>query len=556
MGWLAAFTLLAVAQVISGYREASRLYEMLMNETEYNRLIRPVNYSSMTLNVYLGLKLAQLIDVDEKNQIITTNVWVEQEWKDANLVWDPKDYGGVSRLYIPSDKLWLPDIVLYNNADGKYELVIMTKATVFSDGTVRWVPPAVYKSSCQINVEFFPFDEQNCTMKFGSWTYDGHKVDLQHIAQKSPLVRNMSGKVTIDYAVDLSEYYPSGEWDILELSAIRDDIYYPCCVEPFPDVTFNITLRRKTLFYAVNLIIPCVSISFLTVTVFYLPSESGEKISLSISILLALTVFFLLLAEIIPPTSLVVPLIGKYLLFTMILVTLSIVVTVVVLNVHFRGPDTHVMAPWVRKLFLDILPRLLCMRRPNENDDGEFETPVWNWSFEDSNSLPPLSQCSSRRNILTRQGTSSFDEPPPPDYISTRASPTMIQKQQQLQQAQTLTSAAETFQQRLARHRRPDFKHKIRDAIDGVRFIAANLKKDDENQSIREDWKFVATVLDRLFLWIFTVACIIGTFGIILQARALYDTREAMTSPTVPKKINLLFEDKNTGKNTSFTVNI
>ena len=90
----------------------------------------------------------------------------------------------------------------------------------------------------------------------------------------------------------------------------------------------------------VNLIIPCMGISFLTVLVFYLPSDSGEKVvitffnvsvlrshcssvqvSLSISILLSLTVFFLLLAEIIPPTSLVVPLLGKFVLFTMILDT-------------------------------------------------------------------------------------------------------------------------------------------------------------------------------------------------------------------------------------------
>ncbi len=53
----------------------------------------------------------------------------------------------------------------------------------------------------------------------------------------------------------------------------------------------------------------------LTVLVFYLPSDSGEKVSLSISILLSLTVFFLLLAEIIPPTSLSVPLLGKVSLF-------------------------------------------------------------------------------------------------------------------------------------------------------------------------------------------------------------------------------------------------
>lgn len=123
-------------------------------------------------------------------------------------------------------------------------------------------------------------------------------------------------------------------------------------------------MRRKTLFYTVNLIIPCMGISFLTVLVFYLPSDSGEKVTLSISILLSLTVFFLLLAEIIPPTSLVVPLLGKYLLFTMILVTLSICVTVVVLNVHFRTSSTHKMAPWVKRVFLQVLPRLLLMRRP------------------------------------------------------------------------------------------------------------------------------------------------------------------------------------------------
>ena len=79
--------------------------------------------------------------------------------------------------------------------------------------------------------------------------------------------------------------------------------------EPYPDIIFTIKLRRKTLFYMVSLIIPCVGIS--SVLVFYLPSDSGEKVSLSISILLSLTVFFLLLAEIIPPTSLSVPLLGK-----------------------------------------------------------------------------------------------------------------------------------------------------------------------------------------------------------------------------------------------------
>ena len=111
--------------------------------------------------------------------------------------------------------------------------------------------------------------------------------------------------------------------------------------EPYPDIIFTLKLRRKTLFYTVNLIIPCVGISFLSVLVFYLSSDSGEKVSLSISILLSLTVFFLLLAEIIPPTSLAVPLLGKYLLFTTLLVTFSIFITVGILNIHFRYPQRN-----------------------------------------------------------------------------------------------------------------------------------------------------------------------------------------------------------------------
>ena len=107
------------------------------------------------------------------------------------------------------------------------------------------------------------------------------------------------------------------------------------------DIFFNITLRRKTLFYTVNLIIPCVGISCLSVLVFYLPADSGEKIALCISILLSQTMFFLLISEIIPSTSLAVPLLGKYLLFTMFLVGLSVLITIVILNMHYRKPSTH-----------------------------------------------------------------------------------------------------------------------------------------------------------------------------------------------------------------------
>ncbi|CAF1247898.1 unnamed protein product, partial [Adineta steineri] len=58
--------------------EAKRLYEELIKVRAYNKLIRPVKNNSEKLTVYLGLRLTQLLDVDEKNQIMTSNVWLKQ----------------------------------------------------------------------------------------------------------------------------------------------------------------------------------------------------------------------------------------------------------------------------------------------------------------------------------------------------------------------------------------------------------------------------------------------------------------------------------------------
>jgi len=93
-------------------------------------------------------------------------------------------------------------------------VTLATKATLYHNGLVEWKPPAIYKSSCEIDVEYFPFDEQTCILKFGSWTYDGFKVDLRHIDE-------VEGSNRVEMGVDLSEFYMSVEWDILEVPAVR-----------------------------------------------------------------------------------------------------------------------------------------------------------------------------------------------------------------------------------------------------------------------------------------------------------------------------------------------
>ncbi|XP_041451471.1 acetylcholine receptor subunit alpha-like isoform X10 [Drosophila obscura] len=182
------FSALMVHGAVAGNPDAKRLYDDLLSN--YNKLVRPVVNTTDVLKVCIKLKLSQLIDVNLKNQIMTTNLWVEQSWYDYKLRWEPKEYGGVHMLHVPSDHIWRPDIVLYNNADGNFEVTLATKATIYSEGLVEWKPPAIYKSSCEIDVEYFPFDEQTCVLKFGSWTYDGFKKQNFDLRSKYTLFRN------------------------------------------------------------------------------------------------------------------------------------------------------------------------------------------------------------------------------------------------------------------------------------------------------------------------------------------------------------------------------
>lgn len=99
-------------------------------------------------------------------------------------------------------------------------------------------------------------------MKFGSWTFNGDQVAL---------------KLHNDNAwVDLSDYWKSGTWDVVEVPAFLNVYNGTKHGKPTEtDISFYITIRRKTLFYTVNLILPTLLISFLCILVFYLPAEAG-----------------------------------------------------------------------------------------------------------------------------------------------------------------------------------------------------------------------------------------------------------------------------------------
>lgn len=65
---------------------------------------------------------------------------------------------------------------LRNSADEGFDGTYHTNVVVKHNGSCLYVPPGIFKSTCKIDITWFPFDDQHCDMKFGSWTYDGNQV--------------------------------------------------------------------------------------------------------------------------------------------------------------------------------------------------------------------------------------------------------------------------------------------------------------------------------------------------------------------------------------------
>jgi len=173
---------------------------------------------------------------------------------------------------------------------------MVTNTIVGSDGLVLWLYPALVKTYCTLNVKYFPFDSQHCDIVFISWTHSGYELNVFY--------NESSFATSIYYTAE------NQEWLVDNITAERHTKFYACCKEPYPDVTFTIHMRRGSLFYVVNLIGPCYLIFVISFLGFFLPVESGEKVNLETTILLALVVFLLMVGETMPPTPDCIPILG------------------------------------------------------------------------------------------------------------------------------------------------------------------------------------------------------------------------------------------------------
>lgn len=138
----------------------------------------------------------------------------------------------------PAQKLYNSASLPTNNTYGHTHFVVS------SDGSVLWVPPAKLVAYCKVRLRRWPSDTQECALKMGSWTSHGQQIDLQlYLDMKKAEKHNV--------------YTDNKEWSILDMPARKKNLFYSCCNESYPEVTFTFHLQRMSPAYSALIIVPC-----------------------------------------------------------------------------------------------------------------------------------------------------------------------------------------------------------------------------------------------------------------------------------------------------------
>ncbi|XP_069803076.1 5-hydroxytryptamine receptor 3A-like isoform X2 [Dendropsophus ebraccatus] len=274
-----------------------------------------------------------------------------QYWRDEFLQWNPMDFDNMTIISVPIHTIWIPDIQIAEFIDpggppGNSFVYINNM------GLIKYQKAHRGSSMCKFHIYFFPFDVHNCTLSFHSMLHTVDDINLT--AWKT--VENMRR--------DIQTFYHPGEWELT-------DIYptYKLVVNQERKLIlleFHLILKRHPMYYVVNLIIPSIFLMVLDIIGFFLPNDTGERISFKITLLLGYSVFLVIVLDILPASSHMTPIINTYFIVCMALLGISLAETIFIFRI-VKNKNTHCKMPtWIRKLVLEKLSVLVCMKKKDQ----------------------------------------------------------------------------------------------------------------------------------------------------------------------------------------------
>ncbi len=148
----------------------TKLYNQLLSS--YNKKVRPVIDAEDAVLVNVSLTLANVIDIDEKHQSLTTLLWIRSEWFDPFLSWNEAEFPGIRYFILQADEIWTPDLMANNLLGNTKPLVEeflgrREGVEVFPTGRAQHWFPVLLNSFCPMDMALFPFDVQSCPIVIG-----------------------------------------------------------------------------------------------------------------------------------------------------------------------------------------------------------------------------------------------------------------------------------------------------------------------------------------------------------------------------------------------------
>lgn len=297
------------------YCQEHHLYKQLMKN--YDAFLRPISLTNSSfIKIKLKLELVQILKLDARYQTLTTIILIQQNWKNPILEWDKSKFNVIRSLRLATNDLWIPDTAIVNLASSENPSKSLIKSKYLSlshNGQIKMTVTLKIKSTCSLNMKYFPFDQQTCLLKFAS------------LANKDLIKYENNGRTMLNV-----NYQENSGWTLLNVKSLSNE-------NKTSELIYAIQIRRKSVYYVFNAIIPCTMLSILTCLVFWLPLASNNKISLGLSCFVAYSVYAEMISEKIPSTSEEVPIISVYLSIVMILISSSVVCSVSIKSIQNKS---------------------------------------------------------------------------------------------------------------------------------------------------------------------------------------------------------------------------
>ncbi|XP_075990474.1 neuronal acetylcholine receptor subunit alpha-6-like [Anticarsia gemmatalis] len=288
----------------------------------YNADFRPVTDHKDAVNVSVRLALKYL-SFDALEETFTVHSWVGITWKDQFLKWTPSDYGNILETQLESHQIWSPRMALFNADATMYQSEQMyTSCLVQHDGNVTCVPHVAHTGICRTSLRNWPYDEQNCTLYFGSWMNTGEQVNYTFFKTR-PVV--------------MDDYQNGPGWKLLHVVNERLPGKYKCCPNnTYPMLKYTFVLKRISAGPAAIVVVPSVVIILLTLMSLVLDVKDYTRLVL---ICFSLYGHFAFLKEIgyqIPKHSADPPILLLFLRDSMIITLAGIVETLLLMYLRQR----------------------------------------------------------------------------------------------------------------------------------------------------------------------------------------------------------------------------